>query len=119
MDIGENPLEAIFGENASANPILLPILGGAVFVIIIIMIIFTLKSKGRDDMTEEERQADIQLHADNMQKKADSLGDIYIPAEERYKYDIDNKGRASLKPEYRDLETDGEDNAIDEGNNET
>ena len=108
MDIGGNPLEAIFGENASAPPILLPILGSAVFILIIIMVFVTLRSKGRSEMTDEEREADIKLHADNMQKKADALGDIYIPLEERYKYDIDNKGRASLKPEYRDLDVEEE-----------
>ncbi|MDR0876358.1 MAG: hypothetical protein LBN12_09130 [Clostridiales Family XIII bacterium] len=92
----KGPFQVLFGDDASADiNVVVPIVFGVVIVLIIVAFVTILKSKGRSDMTEEERKADQELVDERMRKQAALAGEVYVPdrARQQEQEEIDEARR--------------------------
>jgi len=80
----KGPFQNLFGDDASADPmIVLPIAFIVFVVMIIIALRIILKDKGKSDMTQEELEKDRALLDARMEKEAEFNGVDYIPERAR------------------------------------
>jgi hypothetical protein len=76
----KGPFQVLFGDDASVDAkIVIPIVFGVIIALIIVAFVIILKSKGRSEMSEEERKADQELVDDRMRKQAALAGEEYVP----------------------------------------
>ena len=84
FDSDRGPFQAIFGDNASANPVLVMSIVLVIFIILIIAAMRILKKdKGRGEMTDEELEKDRARFDDRMHKQAAFDGKDYVPERAR------------------------------------
>jgi hypothetical protein len=92
----KGPFQVLFGDDASADiKIVVPIVFGVIIALIIVAFVIVLKSKGRSEMTKEERKADQDLVDDRMRKQAALAGEVYVPdlARQQEQEEIDEAKR--------------------------
>jgi len=76
----KGPFQMLFGDDASANPLIVLPIAFAVFVVLIIIAMrILLKDKGKAEMTEEELEKDRALTDIKMEKEAAYKGVEYKP----------------------------------------
>ena len=84
LNTEKGPLQALFGDDASVNPmIILPIAFAVVVILLILAIRIILNDKGRSEMTEEELEKDRALFDKKMEKEAAYKGQVYVPERAR------------------------------------
>jgi|GEM_PF-2449303 len=79
-----NIIERLFGENSSGDPrIVIPVVFVAFVILIVIAFRLIIKDKGKSDMTEEELEKDRELLDKQLYKRAEYLGEEYVPERAR------------------------------------
>lgn len=74
----KGPFQAVFGDDASADPmIVIPIVFAVFALLLFIAFRVLLKDKGKSEMTEEELEKDRALFDDPMRKHAEMMGEVY------------------------------------------
>jgi len=80
LNSDKGPFQNLFGDDASADPmIVLPIAFIVFVVMIIIALRIILKDKGKSEMSMEELEKDRELLDKRMRKDAEYNGRTYVP----------------------------------------
>jgi len=80
LNSDKGPFQKLFGDDASADPmIVLPIVLIVFVVLIIIALRIVLKDKGKSEMSAEELEKDRELLDKRMQKEAEYKDIEYVP----------------------------------------
>ena len=84
LDNEKGPFQVLFGDDASADPMIVFPIVLVVFVVLMILAMrIILKDKGKSEMTEEELKRDRELFDSQMRKQAEFAGEEYVPERAR------------------------------------